>query len=78
VEVAEMVEIGPVLPNLPNGEVVAEDGAETILAEAKAEQAEAACTAEAAEELDAESTLPQPTSAALTEALAAVMLTQAV
>jgi type II secretory pathway component PulM len=62
----------------PNGEVVAEDGAETILAEAKAEQAEAACTAEAAEELDAESTLPQPTSAALTEALAAVMLTQAV
>jgi hypothetical protein len=78
VEVAEMVEIGPVLPNLPNGEVAVEDGAETILADLKAEQAEVVCTAVAAEELDAESTLPQPTSAALTEALVVVMLTQAV
>ncbi len=58
----------------PNGEVVAEDGAETILAEAKAEQAEAACMVEAAEVMAAESTLPQPTSAALTEALVVVML----
>ena len=58
----------------PNGEVAAEDGAETILADPKAEQAEAACMAEAAEVMEAESTLPQPTSAGLTEALVVVML----
>jgi len=63
---------------LLNGEVLAEDDAETISAEAKAEQAAVVCTAAGAGELDAELPEPQVTSPGPQEALADVMLTQAV